>query len=91
MGIVQHSAVLAEEPIRAEMLGVKSIQERICILGQTGREDHQFVVLAQSFQELLAAGPHVNVNDKLLALYADRKLDVILNLRVEATVDQRLI
>ena len=83
--------MLAEEPIRAQLLGVKSIQERIRILGQTGREDHQLVVLAQSFQELLAARPHVNVNGKLLALHADRKLDVILNLRIESTVDQRLI
>jgi hypothetical protein len=83
--------VFSEESLRRYILLVEDIHKRYRVLGETGRKDYDFKVLANFVKEFAAVWPHINENVVDSALDVDWEHDIGLVCFVETRVDQGFI
>ena len=77
--VIEESAVLSEQKVRAHFLRVQMRHERLCILGKTCREDDELIKLVHSLEELIDEGANQDVDCANLAvnLYREHDISVI--------------
>ena len=90
-GIVVEGAVLPEEFVGAESFWIQLGHQWLGILGQTGSENDQFVVLAHSLEEAGYTRPNKNIDLTYLALNLNRKDDVSIFNRLELRMHKGFI
>lgn len=72
------SAVVSGEPGRAAPVLVEDVHEWVGVLGKTGREDDELVVVVKLFQKLHCIWSHQNIDPELFVIYFDRKFNYII-------------
>lgn len=76
--------MLSEQSLRGYILLVENIHQRDGILGETGRENDDFEVLANLVDEFAAVWPHIYENVVDAAFDIDREHDISLVCFIEA-------
>lgn len=85
------TARVSVETILDEIVTVEHIQQRICILAQTGREDNDFELPGDSLQESVHEGALQDVDGCHPALNFDVYHEVVVAGGLEGGVDQGLV
>ena len=69
------------------VVDVELVEERIAVFRDRGREDHDFVELADTFEECIYAWPFYDVDVVILSFYldGDREVRLVENLNSALT------
>jgi len=85
--VVEESAVLSEQEVRAHLLRVKVLHQGLCVLRETRSEDDELVYFVHALEELGNERPHKNVDRADLTIDFDGKHDISTFHRFERGVD----
>lgn len=54
--------MLTEETLRCDIFWIKNVHERVCIFGETGSENDDFIIFANLLDKFTAAWSDLDVN-----------------------------